>query len=113
MVSAAGHAAPPSAQGYRGNVSDARGPAEAPRRHGMTFFRPACRECRKCRSLRVDVERFRPTKSQRRAMHRNADVTIELHAPAVTDDHIRLYNAWHADMHVRRDWPLRRTDADE
>jgi leucyl-tRNA---protein transferase len=74
------------------------------RRHGRHFFRPACPSCRKCRSLRVDVARFTPSKSQRRAIRKNADVEWELAAPAATADHVRLYNAWHADMHVRRGW---------
>jgi arginine-tRNA-protein transferase len=74
------------------------------RRHGRCFFRPACPSCSKCRSLRVDVAAFTPTKSQRRTLRRNADVDIEVAAPAASPDHVRLYNAWHADMHARRGW---------
>lgn len=80
------------------------------RRHGMNIFRPACPHCTKCRSIRVEVNRFRATKSQRRAVNRNADVKVEVHPPSVSDEHVRLYNAYHADMHVRRGWPLRTTD---
>ena len=32
------------------------------RRFGCDFFRPACPHCVKCRSLRIDVERFKPAK---------------------------------------------------
>src|SRR5688572_2288692 len=74
------------------------------RRHGQYFFRPACPICRQCRSLRVDVTAFEPTKSQRRTLRRNVDVELEIAAPAVTSQHVRLYNAWHADMHARRGW---------
>ncbi|MCC7423948.1 MAG: arginyltransferase [Planctomycetaceae bacterium] len=83
------------------------------RRHGVNFFRPACPHCTQCRSLRVDVTRFRPGKSQRRAMKRNADVEVELHPASVTRDHIRLYNDYHADMSERRGWPHRSTDRNE
>jgi len=74
------------------------------RRHGWHFFRPACPSCRKCRSLRVDVHAFRPSKSQRRAINKNVDVRFEVGPADVTDEHVRLYNAWHADMHVRSGW---------
>ncbi len=81
------------------------------RRHGRNFFRPACPRCRKCRSLRVDVNVFRPTKSQRKAMKKNADVRLEVASASVTKEHIKLYNDWHADMHLRSGWRDDRMDA--
>ena len=83
------------------------------RRHGRCFFRPACPSCLQCRSLRVDVAAFTPTKSQRRTLRRNADVEIEVATPAASPDHVRLYNAWHADMHVRRGWRNDETTIDD
>lgn len=74
------------------------------RRHGQYFFRPACPSCRQCRSLRVDVAAFKPTKSQRRILRRNADVELDIALPTATARHVELYNAWHADMHARRGW---------
>lgn len=81
------------------------------RRHGRNFFRPACPSCRKCQSLRVDVNTFRPTKSQRKADKKNSDVRLEVAKPSVTQQHIKLYNDWHADMHVRSGWRDDRMDA--
>jgi arginine-tRNA-protein transferase len=81
------------------------------RRHGLTIFRPACPRCTRCRSLRVDVRQFAPTKSQRRALRRNADVQVTLERPAVTGEHLRLYDDYHADMHRRRGWPYDRLTA--
>jgi arginine-tRNA-protein transferase len=83
------------------------------RRHGCHFFRPACRACTECRSLRVDVARFRPTKSQRRCLGRNAHIRLEIGTPAVSSAHLKLFNAYHADMHSRRGWPHRQVGADE
>ncbi|MBW3540805.1 MAG: arginyltransferase [Planctomycetes bacterium] len=83
------------------------------RRHGMHFFRPACPVCTACRPLRVDVANFRPTRSQRRCLNRNADVEWLVREPTLTEEHVRLYNAWHADMHVRSGWPFRRATAEE
>ncbi len=83
------------------------------RRHGIHFFRPACPNCVKCRSLRIDVERFRPTKSQRRNLRRNEHVAVEVGEPEVTDEHVRLFNAYHADMTDRRGWTENRTTPDD
>lgn len=74
------------------------------RRQGLSIFRPACPACRKCVSLRVDVQNFQPTKSQRRALRRNEDVTVSVHPATVSERHMQLFNSWHADMHLRSGW---------
>jgi arginyl-tRNA--protein-N-Asp/Glu arginylyltransferase len=76
------------------------------RRFGVEFFRPACLHCVKCRSLRVLVNDFEPSKIQRRTLRRNAHIDLTVQRPTVTSHHVRLYNAYHEDMHVRRGWPL-------
>mgnify|MGYP002622663803 FL=1 len=83
------------------------------RRHGCHLFRPACPACVKCRSVRVDVERFAPSKSQRRCRNRNADINVVMQRPTVTHDHVRLYNAWHDDMTDRRKWRRDHTTREE
>lgn len=83
------------------------------RRHGLNIFRPACPACAECRSLRVDVSRFSPSKSQRRTLRKNDDVTVELALPEVSDEHLRVFNEYHADMHDRRQWRFRQSDADD
>jgi arginine-tRNA-protein transferase len=74
------------------------------RRHGCHLFRPACPACVKCRSVRVDVERFALSKSQRRCRQRNAAINVIMQRPTVTPAHVALYNAWHRDMTSRRGW---------
>jgi len=75
------------------------------RRFGLDFFRPACARCVKCRSLRIDVQEFKPSSSQRRNLRRNAEIRVAVQAPTMTADHLRLYDAYHQDMHRRRGWP--------
>lgn len=79
------------------------------RRHGAHFFRPACPRCTRCRSLRIDVDGFRPTKSQRRCFNRNSSVESVVRRATVSSDHVRLYNLWHRDMTARRGWPLQQS----
>jgi len=79
------------------------------RRFGRAVFRPACRACQECKSLRVVLSSVKLSKSQRRCRNRNADIRIVVQRPTITADHIQLYNSYHADMHQRRGWPLQTT----
>ena len=74
------------------------------RRFGRVFFRPMCAACVECRSLRVDVERFRPNRSMRRTLKRNLDLRIGLRRAAVSDQHLELYDRYHLDMAERKGW---------
>lgn len=69
------------------------------RRSGDLLYRPHCRECARCVSVRVPVEEFRPRRSQRRTRKRNRD--LDLHwAPAhYSDEHFELYCRYLADRH--------------
>lgn len=75
------------------------------RRFGNYVFRPQCATCVKCRPLRIVLNDFRPSKSQRRTLRRNSHVEVFVTRPHVTDEHIELFNAYHRDMTDRRDWP--------
>lgn len=82
------------------------------RRFGRVVFRPACQHCSQCRSLRVRVPEFQPSKSQRRALKRNSDVRLVVRPPQVSAEHVRLFNDYHADMQNRRGWPANPIDED-
>jgi arginine-tRNA-protein transferase len=51
------------------------------RRSGTFVYQPVCSGCRECRPIRVPVDRFTPSKSQRRAWRRNADLVVEVTSP--------------------------------
>ena len=82
------------------------------RRQGACFFRPGCPNCRKCRSLRVDVAAFQFGKSQRRCLAKNADIRLVVRSPGMSKAHLSLFNAYHADMHARRGWDYEPTTAE-
>lgn len=76
------------------------------RRFGGMLFRPRCPACTQCRSLRVDVSRFRPNRSQRRAGALNAqDVELHIGAPGVTRAKLKLYDRFHAFQTDFKGWP--------
>ncbi|MEP3481306.1 MAG: arginyltransferase [Fuerstiella sp.] len=83
------------------------------RRFGRTLFRPKCRGCNECQSLRVDVNAFRASKSQRRTRSKNSDVSFEVVPATMSAEHLDLYNQYHLDMHERRGWPVQETTPED
>src|SRR5258706_13943846 len=74
------------------------------RHFGIEFFRPNCPQCAQCKSLRVKVADFTPSKTQRRVLKKNGDVRLEVRPASVTAEHLRLYNEYHAFMAVEKEW---------
>lgn len=76
------------------------------RRFGNMLFRPRCRACQACQSLRIVAESFRPNRSQRRARIANEDeVQLVIGAPCVTRERLRLYDQYHKFQSSHKGWP--------
>ncbi len=71
------------------------------RRSQNVLYRPSCADCASCYSARIRVADFRPTRSQRRVMRRNAHLTRQATAPWATEAQYQLFrdylDARHAD----------------
>ncbi len=71
------------------------------RRSQNVLYRPSCADCASCYSARIRVADFRPTRSQRRVMRRNAHLTRQAAAPWATEAQYQLFRAYlearHAD----------------
>ncbi|QEH32818.1 arginyl-tRNA-protein transferase [Aquisphaera giovannonii] len=81
------------------------------RRFGSVLFRPRCRHCDACRSLRVDAQRFRPNRSQSRNRRRNEGVmALEIGPPRVTPERLDLYQRFHDHRAGTRGWREREVD---
>jgi arginine-tRNA-protein transferase len=74
------------------------------RRFGWQLFRPACRHCHACVSMRVVVNDFELNAGQRRVMRQNKSIRCQLAPAVVTQQHVQLYNRYQAFMHVERGW---------
>ena len=76
------------------------------RRFGTALFRPRCRACTACQSLRVVVDRFQPDRSQRRVRQRNeAEVRLHIASPSATRAKLDLYDRYHAFQSEAKGWP--------
>lgn len=83
------------------------------RRFGRLLFRPMCSACRACRPLRVDVQRFKPNRSQRRAWRANADtVRLTIGEPRCDAVRLDLYDRYHRFQAVFKGWPAPHHDAE-
>lgn len=71
------------------------------RRSGAHLYRPNCNNCQACRSVRVKVQHFQPSKQQQRCLKRNQNLTCTLVPAKFKAEHYALYerylNARHAD----------------
>lgn len=83
------------------------------RRFGRTLFRPRCASCQACRPLRVDVERYRPDRSQRRARRANRGrVHLDIGEPQATRANIDLHRRYHEAQAAAKGWPPPDRDAE-
>lgn len=68
------------------------------RRAGGHVYHPHCQRCQACEPCRIDVEAFRPDRSQRRCLERNDDLVMCECAPGATPERQALYAAY---LHAR------------
>jgi arginine-tRNA-protein transferase len=64
------------------------------RRLGSVVYRTACEGCQECRQLRVEVDRFRPNRAQRRCRKRNGDVSVRSGRPEPTTEKHEVYRRY-------------------
>ncbi|HET8819573.1 MAG TPA: arginyltransferase [Xanthomonadaceae bacterium] len=70
------------------------------RRSGDLLYRPHCRNCRACVAVRLPVDRFKPDRTQRRCLARNADVQVRVLPAERTDEQFALYRRYLAARHA-------------
>ncbi len=64
------------------------------RRSQSIAYRPACEGCRCCVSVRVIAADFRPTRSMRRILNRNADVLGEMKVAVPTSEQYAIFRGY-------------------
>jgi len=69
------------------------------RRSGNHTYRPHCSECKQCIPCRIPVSQFSSTKSQRRCLARNQDLSITITPAHYSDEHFALYSSYLSARH--------------
>ena len=70
------------------------------RRSGVFTYRPHCDNCQACKPIRIDVERFAATRSQRRAWRNHEGLHVTLQPLAFKPEHYALYHRYISSRHI-------------
>ncbi len=70
------------------------------RRSQNVLYRPSCSECSACLSARIRVADFEPSRSQKRTLKRNANMTREATSPWATEDQYALFRQYLDSRHA-------------
>jgi len=69
------------------------------RRSGQHAYRPHCDACRACISSRVNVNQFILSRSQKRVLSKNKDLSFKAIESAFSDEHFDLYLRYQSHKH--------------
>ncbi len=70
------------------------------RRSQNVLYRPACADCAACLSARIRVADFRPGRSQRKTLRRNAGLTRKTTSPWATEEQYALFRRYLETRHA-------------
>ena len=69
------------------------------RRSQNVLYRPSCSDCAACLSARISVKDFKPTRSMRRVMRRNAGISRAATTPWASEEQFALFRKYLGSRH--------------
>lgn len=69
------------------------------RRSQDIAYRPACQDCHECKSVRIPVIIFAKSKSQKRVLSKNKDISIEIKSNIATHEQYQLLKKYISNRH--------------
>ena len=73
------------------------------RRSGLYLYSPLCSACNACVPARIPVDIFRPSRSQKRCLKRNSDITVRQVKNISFDEHYPVYDRYISGRHYQGD----------
>lgn len=70
------------------------------RRSGKTIYKPHCRNCNACVSVRIPAREYKPNRAQSRCYKRNSDVHTTMVPPRFSEEHFELYSRYQSWRHT-------------
>jgi leucyl-tRNA---protein transferase len=83
------------------------------RRFGRMSFVPECKTCNDCVSIRIDVQKYKFSKSEKRVLAKNKNVEIHIQKPSISMEHLSLYNKYHKHMSNKKNWKFNEITPDD
>ncbi|RLA73996.1 MAG: arginyltransferase [Epsilonproteobacteria bacterium] len=83
------------------------------RRFGHMHFVPECKTCNDCTTIRIDIEKKKFTKSQKRVVNKNKDTEVYIQEPSMSVDHLNLFDKYHSHMHDKKQWKYDTIEPDD
>ena len=71
------------------------------RRSQNILYRPSCNECSACLSARIDVKKFKPSKSQKKIIRRNKFLMRSSNSPWATEEQFDLFQRYLQERHAK------------
>lgn len=69
------------------------------RRSGTHIYKPLCADCNACVPMRIPVDLFKPSRSQKRVWNRNSDITHKIIHTLDSDEQYALYDTYIRERH--------------
>ena len=82
------------------------------RRFGKMYFRPICGDCQECQSIKIDVENFTFSKSQKRIIKKAVHIKSYVQTPTLSQAHLDLFEKYHLHMKDKKEWTYNETTAE-
>jgi len=76
------------------------------RRSGEHVYRPYCNLCKACMPSRLDVYKFRMSRSQKRTFNKNQDLDINRFPPTFNTERFKLYRRYVSQRHTGGDMDI-------
>lgn len=75
------------------------------RKYGHALFRPVCGSCVECQPIRIVVDKFKPSRSQKRALKNNQDIVVKVGPATLNRETLDLYIRHHEHHADAIGWP--------